>query len=224
MKVNAKFAGWRLPSLGHALAALLMIGWGLAATCPAQTPGQVAVSQGPDGEYILDLSAAAPPGGSDVFVFEFPDLWAKTVLGPDFAGSFCCLEGCDHDWVQSGDTLRGIEIRLHQTTFDSGSVAQIVGWPIIDNIDFKTRSDDNSHPVQVLHVAAIDDGLRIDCSPTHGTEACIEVLDLQGRMRGQVRQVSRQPPLSVTGLEPGVYLVRCYFGTALMRKKVHILH
>ena len=212
-----------MPSIGRALAACLSIGWGLYGLCPAQTPGHVAISQGADGEYILDLSAAAPSGGSDAFVFLFPGLWAETVLGPDYTGSFCCSDGCDHGWIQSGDTIRGIEIRLPNVTTDSGHMAQVVGWPIIDNIDFKVEPDRVGPDPSTLHVTSIDQGLLIDCPLQPGGTAWIEVRDLQGGLQARARHLPGQPPLRVEGLVPGVYLVQCYSGTTLTRKKVCLL-
>lgn len=223
MKMNAKFAGWRMPSIGHALATCLMIGLGLQGLCPAQTPGQVSISQGSDGEYILDLYAVAPPGGADVFVFQFPDLWAETIAGPDFSGSFCCADGCNHDWIQSGDTIRGIEIRLSGMTTDSGHMAQVVGWPIIDNIDFKTLPPPADPAALDMRVTNTDHGLLIDCLLPPGAMAWIEVRDLQGSLQARARHLHGQPPLRVEGLAPGVYLVQCYFGTEMRRKKVCVV-
>jgi hypothetical protein len=220
MKVNANFAGWRLPSIGRTLAASLMITLTLPAIASAQTPGQVHLTVGTDGEHILDLSGEGEPGGSDSFIFSFADLWAATVAGPDFTESFCCVDGCTFDWLQSGDTIRGIEIFLSEPTLDSGHIAQIVGWPIIDNIDFKTLPDREASD---WRVAATDQGLQIDCPLPPEGRAWIEVRDLQGGLQAKASVRQGQPPLRVEGLAPGVYLVQCYFGTEMRRKKVCVL-
>lgn len=221
MKSNAKLAGTRMRAAGKLLACFLLIGLSHAASF-AQTPGLVQHSWGTDGELLLRLSAKAPLTGTEAFLFEFVGLAAATIEGPDFSKSFCCPDGCTYQWLQSGDTIRGILIHLDHPTFDSGLVAEVAGWPIIDNIDFRYAPPHTQDEMSTLRIRTGNQALQLKVEGDRTQAATIVLRDLRGVLLGQAFLEPARTTIEFNGLRPGIYLVQCYFGTRLQQHKVFV--
>lgn len=195
-----------MPSPRKVFALLLLSILVLSVRSQAQYAGQVTVLDS-SGPWVFLCTATPPAGGGGTFYFDLPDLEPDGIPDPDFSESELCDDGCSWNWDLMDGAVKGLTVILPLSATETGQVATVEGWPIIDNIDLKMPWPSPGALPDDWRIQMSEHGIKISFGGLPDQVATLRVVDLQGRAHHRQSVHTASKPTVELPLPSGVYVI-----------------